>query len=80
MLIFIIAWGFILLGILGILLPIMPGFIFLIIGLYLMSLESLWINRQLDRLGRRYPKFGEISDDARVRAQRILHRIFRDDG
>lgn len=79
MLIFGIAWGFILLGILGILLPIMPGVIFLVIGVYLMSLESLWINRQLDKLGQRFPKFGEVSDDARIRAQRLLHRLFRDE-
>jgi hypothetical protein len=73
--IFVIAWGFILLGFLGILLPVLPGVIFLAIGLYLMSLESVWLNRQIDKISRRYPKIGDILDDARSRARRLLRRV-----
>ena len=76
-LLFVVAWGLIFLGFLGILLPILPGMIFLVAGLYLLSLESLWLNRQLDKIGQRYPKVGEILDDARARAGRIVRRIKR---
>ena len=74
-LLFVVAWGLIFLGVLGILLPILPGMIFLIAGLYLLSLESLWLNRQLDKIGQRYPKVGEILDDSRARAGRIVRRL-----
>ncbi|MDB3953288.1 hypothetical protein N9452_05340 [Alphaproteobacteria bacterium] len=74
-LLFVVAWGLIFLGFLGILLPILPGMIFLVAGLYLLSLESLWLNRQLDKIGQRYPKVGEILDDARARAGRIVRRL-----
>ena len=74
-LIFVVAWGLIFLGFLGILLPILPGVIFLVAGIYLLSLESLWLNRQLDKIGQRYPKVGEILDDARARAGRIMRRV-----
>lgn len=74
-LLFVVAWGLIFLGFLGVLLPILPGMIFLVAGLYLLSLESLWLNRQLDKIGQRYPKVGEILDDARARAGRIVRRL-----
>jgi uncharacterized protein len=74
-LLFVVAWGLIFLGFLGILLPILPGMIFLVAGLYLLSLESLWLNRQLDKIGQRYPKVGEFLDDARARAGRIVRRL-----
>ena len=74
-LLFVIAWGLIFLGFLGILLPILPGVIFLFAGLYLLSLESLWLNIQLDKIGNRYPRVGKLLDDARARAGRILRRV-----
>ena len=75
---FLIAWGLIFLGFLGILLPILPGVIFLLAGLYLLSLESLWLNRQLDKIGDRYPRVGKRLNDARARAERILRRVMRE--
>ena len=74
-LLFVVAWGLIFLGFLGILLPILPGMISLVAGLYLLSLESLWLNRQLDKIGQHYPKVGEILDDSRARAGRIVRRL-----
>ncbi len=42
----------VLLGIVGLILPIMPGFIFLIPGLFLLSLEFAWADRALIRVKR----------------------------
>ena len=39
----------VLVGIVGLLVPIMPGFIFLIPGLFLLSLEFVWADRALKR-------------------------------
>jgi len=69
------GWGFISLGIVGIILPVMPGIIFLIIGVYLLSLESFWFANKLDKVGQKYPKFAKINSSARIRARQILRRI-----
>ena len=69
------GWGFIFVGIIGILLPVMPGIIFLIIGAYVLSLESFWLASKLDKIAHKYPKFAKINCNARVRARQILNRI-----
>lgn len=49
---------FIILGVLGLFLPFFQGIIFLIIGLYLLSLHSPSIAHFIDSLKTRYPKIG----------------------
>ncbi len=43
------GFGLVLLGITGIILPIMPGWIFLIPGLVILSDHFVWAKRLLDR-------------------------------
>jgi len=69
------GWTFIFLGIVGILLPVMPGIIFLFIGAYVLSLESLWFASKLDKIAQKYPKFAQINYNSRIRARQILKRI-----
>jgi uncharacterized membrane protein YbaN (DUF454 family) len=69
------GWIFIVLGVLGLFLPILQGILFLAIGAYLLSLESPMARRVINRLRQRYPKLGDTLDTARLRAARILHRI-----
>jgi divalent metal cation (Fe/Co/Zn/Cd) transporter len=52
----VLGWSFILLGIVGIFLPILQGLLFLFIGLVLLSSESKTARKILDRLEARYPK------------------------
>jgi uncharacterized protein len=59
-----LGWIFILLGIAGMFLPFLQGFLFLFIGLLLLSRESEIVRRQLERLRARYPKFGLYMDQA----------------
>ena len=72
-----LGWFFVVLGILGIFLPILQGILFLLIGFILLSRESEWAQRQLDNLRKRYPKFAEKYDEAEARANRLWRRIIR---
>jgi uncharacterized membrane protein YbaN (DUF454 family) len=69
------GWFFIVLGILGLFLPILQGILFLAIGAYLLSLESPRARRIIEKTRHRYPKLGRTFDAARLRAAHIIHRI-----
>jgi uncharacterized membrane protein YbaN (DUF454 family) len=60
-----VGWTFIVLGILGLFLPILQGFLFLFIGFGILSSRSRWARRILARLRHRYPR-----QYASVRAQK----------
>ena len=76
-LILVSGWGFVFLGVLGIFLPILQGILFLAIGFYLLSLESPWARRLMDKMQRRYPKLGATLEEARLRAARYARKIRR---
>ena len=71
-----LGWFFVFLGILVLLLPILQGILFLLIGFILLSRESEWAKRQLEKLKSRYPRFAEKYDEAEARAERLWQRIF----
>lgn len=75
LLILIVGWAFIVLGVLGLFLPILQGILFLAIGSYLLSLESPWVRRKMLLLQRRYPKLGATLEEARRRAAGYARRI-----
>ncbi len=54
-----LGWFFVFLGILGLFLPILQGILFLLIGFILLTRESEWAKRQLEKLKSRYPRFAE---------------------
>lgn len=58
----IFGWIFLVLGILGLVLP-GPGILSILIGLYLLSHSSPWAKRLLTKLRQRYPKLAEKSDE-----------------
>jgi len=76
-LVLILGWAFVFLGILGLFLPILQGILFLLIGFILLSRESEWARRQLEKLKTRYPRFAEKYDEAEARAARLWNRITR---
>jgi uncharacterized protein len=55
----IIGWLFIVLGILGLFLPILQGILFILIGLAILSTRSEIIKRFLKHLEGRYPRHHE---------------------
>ncbi len=71
------GWGFILLGIAGLFLPILQGVLFLLIGLFILSSEYIWAHRLLTRLRERFPAFGRKADQAAEKAAAWLRRFSR---
>ncbi len=53
----IIGWFFIVLGIIGLFLPILQGILFILIGLAILSSRSERIKRFLKYLEKRYPQY-----------------------
>lgn len=49
------GWMFLILGTAGLVLPVLPGVLFLLIGLSLLSVEYEWANRHISTLRRRFP-------------------------
>jgi len=70
-----VGWGFILLGIVGLFLPVLQGILFLFIGLVILSSEYVWAHHLVTRLRQRFPKLGGIADLATARAEGWLQRI-----
>lgn len=64
--ILLMGWTFLLLGILGLFLPILQGILFIMIGLAILSTRSRTIQRFLQRLEKRYPHLHEQME-ARVK-------------
>jgi uncharacterized membrane protein YbaN (DUF454 family) len=69
------GWGFILLGIAGLFLPVLQGVLFILIGLTLLSTQYSWAHRLLARARHRFPKVGQTADRAAERASAWLRRI-----
>jgi len=63
------GWGFILLGIIGLVLPILQGILFILVGLLLLSTVSPWAARVLDKLRRRFPRISTTMDQAAPKAR-----------
>jgi uncharacterized membrane protein YbaN (DUF454 family) len=71
------GWGFIVLGIAGLFLPVLQGILFLLIGLALLSNTSPWAARLLETLKKRFPAVSRKFDEAMVKAREVQARLFR---
>jgi uncharacterized membrane protein YbaN (DUF454 family) len=69
------GWGFILLGVIGLVLPILQGILFILVGLLLLSTVSPWAARVLEKLRRRFPRLSTTIDRATPRARNAQKRI-----
>ena len=74
-LVLIVGWAFIVLGIVGLFLPILQGVLFLLVGLIILSSEYVWAHHLLTRLRERFPKIGRTADLATEKATAWLRRI-----
>lgn len=59
-----LGYGFLVLGVLGLFLPFLQGFLFLFVGLLILAKHAAWAQRLLDWIRHRYPKMGEMIDKA----------------
>lgn len=60
---------FLFLGVLGLVLPILQGFLFLAIGLIILAKTAPWAERLLDRFRKRYPDAGRLIDKAETKVE-----------
>lgn len=74
-LIVISGWTFILLGFLGLFLPILQGVLFICIGLVMLSRRSPRVRLLIMKTGSRYPKFRLGISVGRLKAKRWLALI-----
>lgn len=65
-----VGWTFIVVGIIGLFLPILQGILFLLIGLFILSTQYEWARHLLHRIRERFPKIASHFDKAREKAQR----------
>lgn len=71
-----LGWAFVLLGVVGLFLPVLQGVLFLLIGLIILSSEYLWAQKLLQRLRNRFPGVAHKADEAQARAARWMRRMF----
>jgi uncharacterized membrane protein YbaN (DUF454 family) len=70
-----VGWSFILLGIVGLVLPFLQGILFILVGLTILSSEYEWARRWLEKLRERFPKIAGVADAASAKAASWLKRI-----
>jgi uncharacterized membrane protein YbaN (DUF454 family) len=58
------GWFFLVLGVLGLFLPILQGVLFIAIGLAVLAPEQEWAHQLLMWLRRRFPAFAVVCDHA----------------
>ncbi len=70
-----LGYAFLLLGVVGLFLPILQGVLFIVVGLLLLSRHSVWAHRLLERFKARYPRAGAMVAKAEAWLHRFLHRL-----
>ena len=65
---------FLILGVLGLFLPILQGILFIFVGLLILAPESKRIQRLLDKLRKRYPKVFEAAERAKEKFTRTFRK------
>ena len=75
------GWFCIFLGVLGLFLPILQGILFLLIGLFVLSLVSprirLFRQKLRAKARARYPQWTGKFEEAEIRARRVISRILK---
>lgn len=74
-LILMMGWSLVVLGVAGLFLPFLQGVLFLLAGLYLLSLEYVWAQKVLRKLKDRFPTLSSRMDTAREKARIWLKRV-----
>ena len=72
------GWFFILLGIVGLFLPILQGVLFILIGLVILSTEYVWAHHLLLKIRERFPSLARRIDQAKERVHHWRHKPARE--
>ncbi|MDZ3836818.1 MAG: PGPGW domain-containing protein [Rhodospirillales bacterium] len=70
-----VGWTFIVLGVLGLVLPFLQGILFIAIGLAIIAPEYQWAQDRLDWLRDRFPQVASGFDRAQERAESMISRL-----
>ncbi len=76
-LVLIAGWAFLLVGFVGLFLPVLQGILFILIGLVILSAEYTWAHHLLERLKARFPHVAQNVDRARHFMENRLSRFRR---
>ena len=79
-LLLIAGWGFILLGIIGLVLPFLQGVLFILLGMIILSSQYAWARFLLVKLRKRFPRLAGVADQCAAKAATVLKRFSRDRG
>ena len=66
------GWLFIALGVIGLILPILQGILFLLIGVAILATEYPWAKRLLGKIRARFPRLDSSIKAARERAAVLI--------
>ena len=77
LLLLLVGWFCLLLGIVGLFLPVLQGILFIVIGLTLLSSEYVWSRKLLAALNAKFPKISRAAKRAMVKANRWIRRVFK---
>ena len=64
-----LGYAFLVLGVVGLVLPFLQGILFLAIGLIILARHAAWAQRLLDHFRESHPKAGELIDGAEAKAE-----------
>ena len=70
------GWSFVLLGIIGLFVPILQGILFLLIGLLILSIQYAWARQVLGKVRKRFPTAAQRFEQASSGATTWLRRVF----
>ncbi|MGH6912903.1 MAG: PGPGW domain-containing protein [Geminicoccales bacterium] len=69
------GYGFLVLGVLGLFLPFLQGFLFILIGLLILAKHAAWAHNLLQRFRERHPKAVERIERAEIKLADWWHRF-----
>ena len=71
-----VGWAFVVVGIIGLFLPILQGILFILIGLIILSTQYSWAHGLMEKIRARFPRLAQKSHEASARAHLWLERIW----
>ena len=74
-LVLVAGWAFIVIGIVGLFLPVLQGILFIVIGLIILSTEYHWARRLLEKVKAQFPSVARVAHEASEKAKVWLDRI-----
>lgn len=72
----ILGWIFVVLGVIGLFLPVLQGILFLMIGLVLLSGKCRWVKQILKKLKDKYPKIYLKAKITKDKSAQYMRKLF----